>query len=186
METFLGNLKQHEFNIYKNSLQQKYGSSDTQRIMGDDVFLRLAEGTLSPENLPPYVEASPEETGMEKEDAAKAGAAAQNAPAEGGAPAANAPQQPQDTGVKLFYFVWEGKLSRGVLSFYYDAQTKIYKNVIFEKIYLPLRLKRLEEKKKEAQKAAAEKASEADKTAAEKKETEAKKGEPAAKEPAAK
>ena len=145
VETFLGNLKQHEFNIYKNSLQQKYGESDTQRIMGDDVFLRLAEGTLQPENLPPYVEASPEETGMEKEEEAKANAAAaQNAPAEGGAPEAAA-QQPQE-GVKLFYFVWEGKLSRGVLSFHYDPQTKIYKNVVFEKIYLPLRLKKYEEK----------------------------------------
>lgn len=186
VKTFLGDLKQHEFNIYKNSLHQKYGKSDTQRIMGDDVFLRLAEGSLLPENLPPYVEATPDETGMEKEDAAKAGAS--QPPPEGGNPEA-APQQA--SAVNLFHFVWEGKLSRGVLSFHYDPQTKIYTNVIFEKIYLPLRLKKLEErqaaaeKQKEAEEASAKKASETEKAASEKTEPEAGKA-PAAAEPEAK
>lgn len=145
VETFLGNLKQSEFNIYKNSLQQKYGESDTQRKMGDDVFLRLAEGTLSPNDLPPYVEASPEE---KAENAVQQNAAdptnGKNENSGGGA-SAEADSQTRASN-KYFIFVWEGKLSRGVLSFLYDPQTQIYSSVVFEKIYLPLRLKKIEEK----------------------------------------
>lgn len=165
VETFLGDLKPNEFNIYKNSLQQKYGESDTQRIMGDDVFLRLAEGSLTPDKLPLYVEASPEESGMGKDGEGKDSSKTptpQNVPAQ---PSGNASsdanaQQPPDASQaqtqapvnKMFYFVWEGKLSRGVLSFLYDPETQIYKNVVFAKVYLPLRLKKIEEKQAAAKK----------------------------------
>ena len=146
VETFLGDLKQNEFNIYKNSLQQKYGESDTQRKMGDDVFLRLAEGTLSPADLPAFVRINPDEGEEGSGEAGKPApqGADQAAPP---APDANAQQgQASTTTNNRFYFVWEGKLSRGILSFRYDPETQMYKNVIFEKVYLPKRLKKLEEK----------------------------------------
>ena len=147
VQTFLGNLKQHEFNLYKNSLQQKYGESDTQSKMGNDVFLRLADGSLSPAGMPPFVRITPEGSDEYKSNESKQPAPApqktdDQTAAGNTAPAAGAQQESGNR----FHFVWEGRLSRGVLSFRYDPQTQIYSNVIFEKVYLPERLKKLEEK----------------------------------------
>ena len=158
VDIFMGDLKPSEFNIYKNSLQQKYGKSDTQKKMGDDVFLRLAEGSLSPADMPKYVEASPDETGMELNEEETPRVEAQPAenpeqnnngegenapPPEGGGEEQQA--APEDHNNGLFFFVWEGILSRGVLSFHYNSETKMYEDVVFEKMYLPLRLKKYEQ-----------------------------------------
>ena len=173
VDIFMGNLKPKEFNIYKNSLQQKYGKSDTQQKMGDDVFLRIAEGTLPPSGMPKFVEAKPDETGMdfdvneeEKSERTDEGTAGgeQSQPQNGEEAPANPEAQPAADGENngeqpaaqenlaadyngYYFFVWEGVLSRGVLSFRYNIEKQIYENVLFEKMYLPLRLKKYEERR---------------------------------------
>ena len=153
VQIFMGDLKQNEFNIYKNSLVQKYGKSDTEKQMGDDVFLRLIEGTLSPDDLPKF-------TGAKSEEGAGEGAGearSEEPPAENNSNGENAEnfegeqqENSEQPAEKPYFFVWEGILSRGVLSFYYNRDAGIYEDVVFEKIYLPLRLKKYQEERQAA------------------------------------
>jgi len=154
VQIFMGDLKQHEFNIYKNSLVQKYGKSDTEKQVGDDVFLRLVEGTLSPDDLPKFTGSKSEEGADANEGAG--GAKSEEQPAENNNSGENAEnsegEQQENSGPaeKPYFFVWEGILSRGVLYFYYNRDAGIYEDVVFEKIYLPLRLKKYQEERQAA------------------------------------
>jgi len=166
VQIYMGDLKQNEFNIYKNSLVQKYGKSDTEKQMGDDVFLRLIEGTLSPDDLPKFSSAKTDETGMDSDEASsegqgteteeKNGENAGNSEGEG-----EQQQENSEPAEKPYFFVWEGILSRGVLSFYYNHDAGVYEDVIFQKIYLPLRLKKYQEGRQAASQAKPAEAAEA-------------------------
>ena len=162
----MGDLKQNEFNIYKNSLVQKYGKSDTEKQMGDDVFLRLVEGTLSPDDLPKFTSAKADETGMDSNEGGSEGQSGETAENNGentGISEGEGEQQQEngEPAEKPYFFVWEGILSRGVLSFYYNRDAGVYEDVVFEKIYLPLRLKKYQEGRQAASQAKPAEAAEA-------------------------
>ena len=166
VQIFMGDLKQNEFNIYKNSLVQKYGKSDTEKQMGDDVFLRLVEGTLSPDDLPKFARTKADETGMDSNEGGSEGQSGETAENNGentGISEGEGEQQQEngEPAEKPYFFVWEGILSRGVLSFYYNRDAGVYEDVVFEKIYLPLRLKKYQEGRQAASKARPAEAAEA-------------------------
>ena len=166
VQIFMGDLKQNEFNIYKNSLVQKYGKSDTEKQMGDDVFLRLVEGTLSPDDLPKFTSAKADETGMDSNEGGSEGQSGETAENNGentGISEGEGEQQQEngEPAEKPYFFVWEGILSRGVLSFFYNRDAGVYEDVVFEKIYLPLRLKKYQEGRQAASKARPAEAAEA-------------------------
>ena len=166
VQIFMGDLKQNEFNIYKNSLVQKYGKSDTEKQMGDDVFLRLVEGTLSPDDLPKFTSAKADETGMDSNEGGSEGQSGETAEnnGENTGNSEGEGEQQQENGEpaeKPYFFVWEGILSRGVLSFYYNRDAGVYEDVVFEKIYLPLRLKKYQEGRQAASQAKPAEAAEA-------------------------
>ena len=166
VQIFMGDLKQNEFNIYKNSLVQKYGKSDTEKQMGDDVFLRLVEGTLSPDDLPKFTSAKADETGMDSNEGGSEGQSGETAENNGentGISEGEGEQQQEngEPAEKPYFFVWEGILSRGVLSFYYNRDAGVYENVIFQKIYLPDRLKKYQEGRQAASQAKPAEAAEA-------------------------
>lgn len=166
VQIYMGDLKQNEFNIYKNSLVQKYGKSDTEKQMGDDVFLRLIEGTLSPDDLPKFSSAKTDETGMDSDEAGSEGQGTETEENNGenaGISEGEGEQQQEngESAEKPYFFVWEGILSRGVLSFYYNHDAGVYEDVIFQKIYLPLRLKKYQEGRQAASQAKPAEAAEA-------------------------
>lgn len=166
VQIFMGDLKQNEFNIYKNSLVQKYGKSDTEKQMGDDVFLRLVEGTLSPDDLPKFARTKADETGMDSNEGGSEGQSGETAENNGentGISEGEGEQQQEngEPAEKPYFFVWEGILSRGVLSFFYNRDAGVYEDVVFEKIYLPLRLKKYQEGRQAASKARPAEAAEA-------------------------
>ena len=166
VQIYMGDLKQNEFNIYKNSLVQKYGKSDTEKQMGDDVFLRLIEGTLSPDDLPKFSSAKTDETGMDSDEASSEGQGTETEEKNGenaGIFEGEGEQQQENSepAEKPYFFVWEGILSRGVLSFYYNHDAGVYEDVIFQKIYLPLRLKKYQEGRQAASQAKPAEAAEA-------------------------
>jgi len=166
VQIFMGDLKQNEFNIYKNSLVQKYGKSDTEKQMGDDVFLRLVEGTLSPDDLPKFTSAKADETGMDSNEGGSEGQSGETAEnnGENTGNSEGEGEQQQENGEpaeKPYFFVWEGILSRGVLSFFYNRDAGVYEDVVFEKIYLPLRLKKYQEGRQAASQAKPAEAAEA-------------------------
>ena len=153
VDIYMGNLKQNEFNIYKNSLQQKYGKSDTQKQMGDDVFFRIVEGSLSSADLPDFADDS-EDPGADRD--ARGNGADNNESSPESSEENEESHEGGETYEKPYFFVWEGSLSRGVLSFYYNKESEMYEDVIFEKVYIPSRLKKLQEQSQNPQPAAAE------------------------------
>lgn len=145
LRIIMGSLKEREFKIFKDSLNGKYGQSTTQIKHGkDDIFYSIQKGTLTHDRLPVVLPEAEQKKYTEK-------AAAQEAQAFdhmniGKAVASAVP----------FVIVWEGRISRGVLTFNYDPATGIYSNVTFHKKCFPERLDADRKKRAEAAKKAAE------------------------------
>ena len=134
VDIYMGDLNQKEFEIYRNSLNLKYDKSNTEKRSDKDLYMMIVEGKITPEEMP---------NDFLRETASE------GKPGQGEPAAENVKkdekQKAETAGEveKPYIFVWEGQLSRGVLSFFYDPQTRIYKDVLFEKTYLPERLQKL-------------------------------------------
>lgn len=156
VDIYMGDLKPEEFNIYKNSLRMKYGDSDTQLKASDDLYELIRKGEITPDKIPVIINPEIDETGISSAKRYRPVKPEKPAPADGGEAK---PEQTENAAPPVenlpFVFVWEGVLSRGILSFYYKPDDGIYRKVLFEKIYLPLRLKNAENAAKEAAEAAA-------------------------------
>lgn len=158
VDVHMGDLTHREFDIYKNSLNRNYGKSDTQLLYGnEDIFQKIQEGALAPDQLPVVIKQEnkdEEQKEQQKEQQEEQQQKQQN-------------KENKDTPeLQPYVIVWEGRLSRGVLRFYYDTASSTFKNVIFFKRYMPERLEAEKRKQEEKAKAAAEKEA-AEKEAAE-------------------
>ena len=145
LRIFMGSLKEREFKIFTDSLSAKYGNSDTQNKFGkDDIFHQIRRGALTQDRLPVILPEAEQKTYTEQ-------GAAQDAKRQDKSffVAAGSSAVP-------FVIVWEGKISRGVLTFNYDAASGMYSNVVFHKKCFPERLEADRKKRAEAAKKAAE------------------------------
>ncbi len=134
VDTFQGDLDQEAFDIYRNMLRTKYGASETQkRVKNMDLFLAIRNGTLLPKDLPVIIEPAKKQ---EPEKAADKNAKDKKDGKDGKKDDRKEPEVPQ-----RYVIVWEGQISRGILSFYYSADEKLYRNVVFEKLHMPEREK---------------------------------------------
>ena len=145
LRIIMGSLKEREFKIFTDSLSAKYGNSDTQNKFGkDDIFHQIRRGALTQDRLPVILPEAEQKTYTEQ-------GAAQDARRQDKSffVAAGSSAVP-------FVIVWEGKISRGVLTFNYDAASGMYSNVVFHKKCFPERLEADRKKRAEAAKKAAE------------------------------
>ncbi len=145
LRIIMGSLKEREFKIFTDSLSAKYGNSDTQNKFGkDDIFHQIRRGALTQDRLPVILPEAEQKAYTEQ-------GAAQDAKRQDNSffVAAGASAVP-------FVVVWEGKISRGVLTFNYDAASGMYSNVVFHKKCFPERLEADRKKRAEAAKKAAE------------------------------
>jgi hypothetical protein len=145
LRIIMGSLKEREFKIFTDSLSAKYGNSDTQNKFGkDDIFHQIRRGALTQDRLPVILPEAEQKVYTEQ-------GAAQDAKRQDNSffVAASSSAVP-------FVIVWEGKISRGVLTFNYDAASGMYSNVVFHKKCFPERLEADRKKRAEAAKKAAE------------------------------
>lgn len=141
----MGNLTSREFKIFKDGLNAKYGKSNTQLKHGrDDIFHQIQAGSLTHDRLPVILPEAEQKKYTEKR--AKAEEGSFNVMNIGKNVASAVP----------FVIVWEGRISRGVLTFNYDPASGMYNNVEFHKKCFPERLEA--DRKKRAEEEAKKKA----------------------------
>ena len=118
----MGSLKEREFKIFTDSLTAKYGSSTTQNKFGkEEIFHQIRKGALSHDRLPVILPEADQKAYTEQ-------GAAQDAQSQNNAIFVSA-----TSSAIPYVVVWEGRISRGVLTFNYDINSGIYTNVIFHK-----------------------------------------------------
>lgn len=141
----MGDLTSREFKIFKDGLNAKYGKSNTQMKYGrDDIFHQIQAGTLTHDRLPVILPEAEQKKYTEK--AAKQEEKSFSVMNIG-----------KNTGSAVpFVVVWEGRISRGVLTFNYNPASGIYSNVVFHKKCFPERLEA--DRKKRAEEEAKKKA----------------------------
>ena len=145
LRIIMGSLKEREFKIFTDSLAAKYGNSNTQNKFGkEDIFYQIRKGTLSHDRLPVILSEAEQKAYTEQ-------GAAQEAQRQNTSFIVSA-----SSSAIPYVIVWEGRISRGVLTFNYDVASGVYSNVIFHKKCFPERLKADQEKRAEAAKKAAE------------------------------
>ena len=145
LRIIMGSLKEREFKIFTDSLSAKYGNSDTQNKFGkEDIFHQIRRGALTQDRLPVILPEAEQKAYTEQ-------GAAQDAQRQNNSffVSASASAVP-------FVIVWEGRISRGVLTFNYDPASGMYSNVVFHKKCFPKRLEEDRAKRAEAAKKAAE------------------------------
>ena len=141
----MGSLKEREFKIFTDTLSAKYGNSDTQNKFGkEDIFHQIRRGALTQDRLPVILSEAEQKAYTEQ-------GTAQDAQRQSTATFVDA-----SSSAVPFVIVWEGRISRGVLTFNYDAASGMYRNVVFHKKCFPDKLKKDREKRAEAAKKAVE------------------------------
>ena len=145
LRIIMGSLNEREFKIFTDSLTAKYGSSTTQNKFGkEEIFHQIRKGALSHDRLPVILPEEDQKAYTEQ-------GAAQDAQSQNNALFVSA-----TSSAIPYVVVWEGRISRGVLTFNYDINSGIYTNVIFHKKCFPERLDADRKKRAEAAKKAAE------------------------------